>query len=145
MNAERLRELLDIYGGAAHNWPEELREDMHAALAADPSAQAWLSQARELDSLLDSYRPSVIDLTDRIVDQITRTRLDRLLDWLIPADPVDWWRPALAGTLPLVIGLALGMSTLELPMLNQTSSTDWELAERSLIAPLEWYEQTGTF
>jgi hypothetical protein len=145
MNAERLRELLDIYGGAAHNWPEELREEMRAALAAHPPAQAWLIQARELDALLDSYRPPMVDLTDRIVDQITRTRLERLLEWLIPAAPADWWRPALAGALPLVLGLALGMSTLEIPLLNQTSSTDWELAERSLIAPLEWYEQTGTF
>jgi hypothetical protein len=94
---------------------------------------------------LDSFQPQGVDLSDRIVDRISRTRLDRLLAWLIPTQPAEWWRPALAGALPLIVGVAIGPSTLELPLLATGVSIDWEQAERALVVPSAWDEQTGVF
>jgi hypothetical protein len=140
MDADRFRELLNSYGGAESHWPPELRDEMLAVLEANSQAREWLLQAEALDHYLDAYVPKVPDLGDTILSRVARTRLEKLFDWLLPEQPAQWWRPALAGALPLAVGVVIGLSTLELPLSITLTSTDWEQTERMLLVPLDWYE-----
>ena len=139
MKAERFRQLLDSYGGDASRWPASLRGEMLEFVDAHPEARNWLHEARHMDLLLDSYQPSTADLTERIMGALPRSFVDRVLEWLLPALPSQWWRPALAGAMPLVLGVAIGLS--ELSVVG-ADSVDWELQEQLLlVAPAgDWYE-----
>jgi hypothetical protein len=143
MSPDRLEELLSSYGGSEDRWPEELRASMRAGLESGSEIRQALDSAQRLDALLDAYVPALPNLEQRILEAVPKTRLEKLLDWLLPTLPHLWWRPALACAMPLIIGVAIGLSGLELPLLATAASTDWETAERTLIAPLDWYEQTG--
>ncbi|MFT4769354.1 MAG: hypothetical protein ACI8RN_002498 [Glaciecola sp.] len=141
MSPERLQELLDTYGAAEERWPEHQRQDMRACLDAFPEMRRQLFEARDLDTLLDSYIPADVDLEQRIFDALPVSLLDRLLNWLLPEVPQFWWRPAMAAALPLVLGLAIGMGSHDI--VPADLMTDWEAQERSLLLPVtgaDWYE-----
>lgn len=141
MSPERLQELLDVYGAREERWPEDQRLEMRACVDAFPELQRQLFEARDLDLLLDSYSPGVVDLEQRIFAALPTSPLDRLLSWLLPEVPGLWWRPAMAAALPLVLGLAIGIESQD--VVSMSAMTDWEEQERSLLLPVtgaDWYE-----
>ncbi|WP_439105536.1 hypothetical protein [Congregibacter sp.] len=138
MTPERLQELLDIYGSREERWPEDQREGMRACLEAFPELRSQLFTARELDVMLDNYVPATADMEQRIFAALPRSFADRFLQWLLPDVPQLWWRPVVAATLPLVLGLAIGLESQDM-----ASATDWELQERNLLLSAteeSWYE-----
>jgi hypothetical protein len=140
MNRQRLEALLAAYGSSESAWPREEREAARALLASDPRAREQLRAARELDLVLDSYRPELPDLSARILEAVAATPLQRVLAWVFPAGPQALLRPALAGLAPLVLGVALGLA---LPAGSDPGIADWETQERNLITPAAgevWYE-----
>lgn len=77
-----------------------------------------LKETAKLDSILDQFTVSDIsqEVRKHVVDAIPFTKsgiTERLLDWLFPEGPEFLWRPALAVTLPLLIGFILGLVALE--------------------------------
>ena len=143
MDLERLRQLLDSYGADERRWPTELRTEMRAALDAHPHEKGYLLAARDLDLLLDSYQPDVDDLAGRILDAVPASPLERFLGWLLPRDPGNWWRPALAGAMPLVLGIAIGVADPGTGPSADDDSAQWEQQERALLLPVTvgvWYE-----
>ena len=65
------------------------------------------------------------NLSTKILDNLPRKLwLDRLIDWILPSidDLISYaWRPILAGSLPLIVGLIVGNS------LSTTETLDsWE-------------------
>jgi hypothetical protein len=139
MQAEELIGLLDAYGADPARWPERQREAMHAALAEHPELAARRREAADLDQWLDSYSVARFDLGERILDAIPETPLERLLRWLLPAEPGLWWRPAMAAAMPLIVGVAIGLGG----TLATTTTTDWSAQEQALLGALEgdsWYD-----
>jgi hypothetical protein len=67
---ERLRQLLDAYGGNPDRWPQEEREAALALLETSPEARAARDRAADLDAILDrapaEEAPS--DLATRILN-----------------------------------------------------------------------------
>lgn len=141
MEPERFRELLDAYGGEEQRWPAEHRQAMQAFYSGDSGARADVQRARELDLLLDSYRVNAPDLTQRIIDRVAPTGLGRFFAWLQPTVPAQWWRPATAFALPLLLGVALGLSDGYDGV--SSAAIDWELQEQALLRVANeeaWYE-----
>jgi hypothetical protein len=137
MNLQRFSQIIDAYGVKMESWPFEERHQATEFLQQNNEAQDLLKTAMLLDQQLDDYSPGDINvnrLTNSIITTITlQTQsdlqsdlqsepqskkepknlsgfLDHLLDWLLPAEPVQFWRPALAASLPLIVGGLLGMT-----------------------------------
>ena len=139
MNAERFRQVLDSYGADEARWPAECRAEMLSFIDVNADARQWLQSARAVDELLDSYDPGAVDLTDRILTTLPRSWVERFVAWLLPATPALWWRPAMAGAMPLVLGVAIGLGQMtEIPQ----DSLNWELQEQALLSTStgDWYE-----
>lgn len=114
----RFVEILDAYGSDRNRWPKEDREQLELLLATSPHAQQLLKETAKLDSMLNQFAASEIsqEVRKQVVDAIPFGKsgfAERLLDWLFPEGPEFLWRPALAVTLPLLIGFVLGLVTLE--------------------------------
>lgn len=143
MNNDRIRELLDAYGADPRRWPA--REQAVFAEFFDPGGEAarWLAEARALDAVFDRYEVPALDVTTRVMAALPRPPLERFLSWLLPTDPRHAWRPALAATLPLALGVAIGLADPQATAGDET----WAIEERDLLlSPLEgrlevsWYE-----
>ncbi len=111
MNLERFTAIVDAYGADAARWPENERAGARALLAADPRARAILSQAVELDQLLDlapSHLPSAA-LTGRILASLPPPRLGwrALLADILPGRNV--WQPTAGLAFALVMGIGVGV------------------------------------
>lgn len=131
MNLERFRELLSCHGSREQRWPTALRDDMLSFLGENEEARVLLRSEQQLDLLLDSYQLPEIDLSDEIMRAVPGDRLERLLGWLMPARPAQFWRPASAAALPLLLGVVIGMG-------GTTGDTTpgWEQQEQALLSPL---------
>lgn len=112
---ERLRVLLDCYGGQAERWPEPEREAALALLAARPELEAERAKAAELDGLLVlAERPSASGaLVGRLVEAVPRRKRHWLAEFW-PFGPA--WQPAFGLAIALLLGLASG------PLLPRTDS-----------------------
>ena len=142
MNPDRFRDLLDAYGGDENHWPPEQRAAMRSLYTGDEDARAAVQRARDLDVLLNSYRVAVPDLAQQIVERVAPTPLGRFLAWLLPSAPTQWWRPATAFALPLLLGVAMGLSDTQNAAAASTV-IDWELQEQDLLLAVSeepWYE-----
>ena len=59
MNRERFEELVQAYGGEVSRWPEPERDAAALLMTAEPEfARTVLTQADELDAMLDVWRPA---------------------------------------------------------------------------------------
>lgn len=142
MSPDRFRSLLDAYGGDEARWPAEHRAAMRNLYTQDEGARADVQRARDLDLLLNSYGVTVPDLAQRIVDRVAPTPLGRFLGWLLPSAPAQWWRPATAFALPLLLGVAMGLSDAGAGS-SAATAIDWELQEQALLLAVNeesWYE-----
>ena len=126
MNHIRLIEIINAYGAYSERWPHNEREAAIRLLKADVKAQSLINSVRELDLILDKYEVlAEPNLSTKILDNLPRKLwLDRLIDWILPSidDFISYaWRPILAGSLPLIVGLIVGNS------LSTTETLDsWE-------------------
>ena len=137
MDTERFRGLVDAYGADPRRWPEDERAAMEAFRGAEPPAEAWLHEARELDGWLDRDTVTTRDLSQQILRALPQPFAERLVAWLLPREPGLWWRPAVAAALPVVFGVAIGMAT------PTTTATDWTEEEQALLSAVPggvWYE-----
>ena len=138
MNLQRFEQLIGAYGSNPERWPLGERQAATDFLTTSTEAQNLALIERRLDQQLDLSEPAQKDLSQLrglIVSKTLALRgeqfsaresilmLDKLLDWLLPAGPIQFWRPALAASLPLIVGGLLGMSI----DTNQFESVDsWE-------------------
>jgi hypothetical protein len=137
MNIDRLEKLMQSYGVHEKNWPEQERAAARLLIESNPLAAQLVTKYEPLDRLLDSYQPLVpMDLDEKILAQLPQSIFDRFLSWLIPDSRAHLWRPALAASFTLVIGILISSTSLGqlLPLKLQNSNTDVSYNELSLIA-----------
>ena len=136
MNLETFTKLLDSYGTVEANWPAEVRGEALAFLAENEAARSLLAGYAPLDHALDRYtvRPDIDRMRAALMAKVGRKNLfDRVTAWLMPepGNLQTFWRPAVAATLPLILGIILG-STVSLD--NADSYTDSWSDEISMVA-----------
>lgn len=116
VDLDRLRALVEAYGGDAGAWPEQDRSAAVALMAESDEAQRWQAEAAELDRLLGeapSLEPSAA-LRRSVLAKAPRPqatwleRLDRWTTWLWPFTPR--WQPAAGLVAATVLGLFVGAS-----------------------------------
>ena len=139
---DRLRVVIEAYGADPKHWPDEdqqqfkgidLNEVELTALRADAKAvDRWLLESR-IESTLDAdvlaARVLAARLGSRTMTHATATSdndsglTDRLLELLTGS----FWRPVVAASMPLAIGMVLGATTL-------APESDWMMAEQYAFA-----------
>lgn len=90
MNAEDFSQLLETHSSNWQRWPDQLRSEAQALLAASPKAQALYEEARQLDSALDQFRvapagdrlkTSILERTAGLQPQPQRTMTGEIEPW----------------------------------------------------------------
>jgi hypothetical protein len=128
---KRAHDIIAAFGAEQSAWPEEERGATLDALQSSDLVRQMLSEAASLDSLLQqSARVATLDgvqvaqqITGCIPQQVTLSqRLSRRLEVVAESLSSDLWKPALAASLTLSAGLAVGSTTYE-PV------EDWSQAE----------------
>lgn len=129
MDLERFTHLVETYGAQPGAWPGHERAAAQSLLQHDPDARRCLDEAYRLDSWLDSWTVASTASVERIVASLPpRHPLDKLLAWLFPRAPRKLWRPALAASLTLALGAALGAG-----LSPPVAQSQWETQERYLL------------
>jgi len=128
---KRALNIIAAYGAEHSAWPEEERGATLDALHSSDQLTEMLSEAASLDRLLQrSARVATLDgahlaqqIAHRVPQQLTLSqRLSRRLEVVAESLSSDAWKPALAASLTLSAGLAVGSTTYE-PV------EDWSQAE----------------
>ena len=128
---KRALNIIAAYGAEHSAWPEKGRGATLNALQSSDQLTEMLSEAASLDSLLQrSERVATLDgaylaqqIAHRVPQQLTLSqRLSRRLEVVAESLSSDAWKPALAASLTLSAGLAVGSTTYE-PV------EDWSQAE----------------
>ena len=128
---KRALNIIAAYGAEQSAWPEEERGATLDALQSSDQLTEMLSEAASLDSHLQrSARVATLDgahlaqqIAHRVPQQLTLSqRLSRRLEVVAESLSSDAWKPALAASLTLSAGLAVGSTTYE-PV------EDWSQAE----------------
>ena len=127
MKIDRFTRILEAYGTDEDNWPQDERHAARQLLQSSDECSAILDSFSALDDRLDEYlpRPSVVS-SQRILENLPRPVIDRIINWLIPDPGVKLWRPLMAGSLPLVLGVIIGASTLGELVGLEDSAENWE-------------------
>ena len=127
MNIERFQQILDAYGSREDNWPREERQAAQLLLQSNTECVSLLRRCHSVDDYLDEYVPRVPSaLRQKILQRLPGSIIDTIVNWLIPDVRSDFWRPVIAGSLLLVMGVMLGTSTLG-DLLDSTAVDDnWE-------------------
>ena len=137
MNIELFHKILEAYGTHEGNWPSSERQNAQLFLQESSEGLELLKRYRELDTRLDEYVPRHSPaIRDNILDNLPRSPLDALLNWLVPEMSRDFWRPLVAGALPLIIGIFIGTGAW-ISVLDPDSaspSNNWETEEAYLLA-----------
>ena len=128
---KRALNVIAAYGAEQSAWPEEERGATLGALQSSDQLTEMLSEAASLDSLLQrSARVATLDgahlaqqIVHRVPQQLTLSQqLSRRLEVVAESLSSDVWKPALAASLTLTAGLAVGSTTHE-------PAEDWSQAE----------------
>lgn len=112
MNAERMRDLAEAWGGDLRRWPAAEREAAEAFARTNPDeADRALFAARQLDAALDAAPRSLVsaDLRDRVIASAAAAGLRARAVWpglrrLLWVGGVGWTAAACAG---VAFGLSL--------------------------------------
>lgn len=142
MSVEEFADLLDLNGSRREAWPPEQLAVIDALLAHSAEASTLLEQAQALDKALHDYQPPLRDLSDVIMAAVPLSLSERLVTWLFPSGPGAVLRPVCAGALPLLMGVALGISMAPADTLSFDGES-WEISEREILFPVPddvWYE-----
>ncbi|MEQ8312725.1 MAG: hypothetical protein RL839_16995 [Gammaproteobacteria bacterium] len=114
MTLHKLTDILESHGCDSSRWPEGDRQPCLNLIATDSQASALYDQYAALEKQLDHLQaPDFSGLEQRVLQQELPERTlklsDRLVNWLLPsAGNNNYWRPALAACLPLVMGIMVG-------------------------------------
>ena len=128
---KRALNVIAAYGAEQSAWPEAERAATLDALQSSDQLTEMLSEAASLDSLLQrSARVATLDgahlaqqIVHRVPQQLTLSQqLSRRLEVVAESLSSDVWKPALAASLTLTAGLAVGSTTYE-------PAEDWSQAE----------------
>ena len=129
---KRSTDIIAAYGAEQSAWPEAERGATLDALQSSDELRQLLSEEASLDSLLQqSARLATLDAT-QVAQQIARglpqqltlsQRLSRGLEVVAETLSSDIWKPAIAASLTLSAGVALGSTTYQ-PV------EDWSQAEQ---------------
>ena len=129
---KRAIDVIAAYGAEQSAWPETERAATLDALQSSDEVRHILSEQASLDSLLQqSARVATLDATEvakqiasGLPQQLTLSqRLSRSLEVVAESLSSDVWKPALAASLTLSAGIAVGSTTYE-PV------EDWSQAEQ---------------
>ena len=129
---KRSTDIIAAYGAEQSAWPEAERGATLDALQSSDELRQLLSEEASLDSLLQqSARVATLDAT-QVAQQIAHglpqqltlsQRLSRGLEVVAESLSSDIWKPALAASLTLSAGIAVGSTTYQ-PV------EDWSQAEQ---------------
>jgi hypothetical protein len=114
MTLHKLTDILESCGCDTSRWPEGDRQQCLDLIATDSQASALYQQFVSLENQLDHLQaPDFSGLEQKVLQQQLPKRApklsDRLVNWLLPsAGSHNYWRPALAACLPLVMGIMVG-------------------------------------
>lgn len=117
MQLERLRELVDAYGGDPRRWPPAERASAAELLAGSPQAQGLVAEAKAVDRLLDRAPPLAPPILDaeRLAARATAAAQDRPIVHPAGAMPLAgrglWLRVASLAA-AAVIGFMVGWTQL---------------------------------
>lgn len=129
---KRATDVIATYGAEQSAWPDAERAATLDALHSSDELRQILSEEASLDSLLQqSARVATLDATQvaqkiagGLPQQLTLSqRLSRGLEVVAESFSSDVWKPALAASLTLSAGIAVGSTTYE-PV------EDWSQAEQ---------------
>ncbi len=137
MNLHRFSQLVEAYGARPENWPSDERQTAIDFLDSSEAAADLIKTGMLLDDQLDGYLLPESDLyslkksilasvANKPASEVSAPQiglLDRLLDWLLPLNPTHYWQPALAATLPLIVGAVLGMN---IERVSVDANDSWE-------------------
>ena len=118
MKLERLREIIGSYGASEDNWPSDEKSAALSLLDDSAEARRLVSIEASLDTLLDAFEipfdnRAQNSLKQKILAEIEPGFLERVINWLTPEMETlrsSFWRPTLAATLPLLVGIAIGIN-----------------------------------
>jgi len=123
MNLERFTTIVESYGADFQQWPEDERVDALKFSRTSTDAMFLLDQAEELDrhlalfelpdSELSVQRIEVGILSAFEQETLKQGALERLVGWVLPDfDNLahTLWRPALVACMPLLLGIAIGLT-----------------------------------
>ena len=129
---KRATDVIAAYGAEQSVWPDAERAAMLEALQSSDELRQLLSEEASLDSLLQqSARVATLNATQvaqkiagGLPQQLTLSqRLSRGLEVVAESFSSDVWKPALAASLTLSAGIAVGSTTYQ-PV------EDWSQAEQ---------------
>lgn len=128
MNLERFTLIVESYGADSQQWPGDERVEALEFSRTSSGAMSLLDQAAELDQHLALFELPNSELSVQRIEmgilsalkqgtlkqgRLKQGRLERLLDWVLP-DFDDLahtlWRPALVACVPLLFGVAIGLT-----------------------------------
>ena len=129
---KRAMDVIAAFGAEQSAWPEAERAATLDALQSDDQVRQVLNEEAALDSLLQqSARVATLDgaqvakqIARRLPQQLTVSqRLSRGLELVAELLSSDVWKPALAASLTLSAGIAVGSTT-------YAPVEDWSQAEQ---------------
>jgi hypothetical protein len=128
MNLERFTLIVESYGADSQQWPGDERVEALEFSRTSSDAMSLLDQAAELDQHLALFELPNSELSVQRIEmgilsalkqgtlkqgRLKQGTLERLLDWVLP-DFDDLahtlWRPALVACVPLLFGVAIGLT-----------------------------------
>jgi hypothetical protein len=118
MNLERFTLIVESYGADSQQWPRNERAEALEFSSTSIDAVSLLDQERELDQHLALFEfpnseRSVRRVKMGISSALKPSRLEQLLNWVLP-DFDDLtrtlWRPTLVATMPLLLGVVIGLT-----------------------------------
>ena len=118
MNLERFTLIVESYGADSQQWPRNERAEALEFSSTSIDAVSLLDQERELDQHLALFEfpnseRSVLRIKMGIFSALKLRRLEQLLNWVLP-DFDDLtrtlWRPTLVATMPLLLGVVIGLT-----------------------------------
>ena len=137
MTPQRLQELLDAHGVELERWPQPEGAAARALCERDPVAAALVAEARALEDLLLEARLELApspQLQRRVAEIPLRHPRRQPAAMLWPFGGA--LRTLMAGAFTLALGLATGLSTLELAPTDEQGETEsWEEFESLALGP----------
>jgi hypothetical protein len=118
MNLERFTLIVESYGADSQQWPSNERAEALEFSSTSIDAVSLLDQERELDQHLALFEFPNSERSVRLIKMgifsaIKPRRLEQLLNWVLP-DLDDLtrtlWRPTLVATMPLLLGVLIGLT-----------------------------------
>lgn len=110
MDEREFEALLDCHGPTLEKWPNHVVAEATALLSKSPQVKQAYDQAMKLEQLLSSLMlvPETRDLKPEILDVVAQD--------VQPVPWIEWltgglWKPAMAATVPLLLGFAVGFAT----------------------------------